>query len=155
MRATRIACLTLSAVLLASTRPAAACVCYESAGLQADYREATAVFAGQVVALQIVSTRVAGTVEEQTVATLRVERRWKGPKDREIRVRTCGTQEMFCTCGTDFRLGAHFVVFAIGKPLATGSCQRTRRYDRVPEAGLLWNGVEDLVRDLEALGAAP
>ena len=155
MRTTRrIVCLTLSAMLLAAGQ-AGACVCYESSGLEADFREAAAVFAGRVVALQTATTKSAGKVEEEMVATLSVERRWKGPKNAEIRVRTCGTQEMLCTCGTDFQLGARFVVFAVGKPLSTSSCQRTRRYNRVPgEVGMQWLGAEELVQGLDALGSA-
>jgi hypothetical protein len=156
MKATRATVvLPLMALLLAPGPTAQACVCSESSGLEADYREAEAVFAGKVVALQIATVEIAGQVDEQMVATLRVERRWKGPRGAEIRVRTCGTQEMLCTCGTDFELGAHFVVFAVGKPLSTGSCQRTRRYQRVPgEARFQWVGAEDLVRDLDALEKA-
>jgi hypothetical protein len=139
-------------LLLTPATRSDACVCYESSGLAADYREAGAVFAGKVVALHVASVKIAGHVEEEMVATLGVERRWKGPRTAEIQVRTCGTQEMLCTCGTDFQLGARFVVFAMGKPLSTGSCQRTRRYQRVPgEADVQWVGAEDLVRDLDAL----
>ena len=156
MRATGvIVSLTLLPVLLAPASPTGACVCYESAGLEADYREAAAVFAGKVVGLEVVTTTIAGHLDEEMVATLRVERHWKGPKSAEIRVRTCGTQEMLCTCGTDFQLGARFVVFAVGKPLSTGSCQRTRRYQRVPEeTGLQWLGAEDLVHTLDVLSGA-
>ena len=149
MTTRRIVWLLLFAVPLAPAAPAPACVCYESHGLKADFADAAAVFAGQVVALQIAPDAAGG---EQTIATFRVERRWKGPKDAEIRVRTCGTQEMICTCGNDFPLGAHFVVFALGTPLSTSSCQRTRRYNRVPgDLGLQWVGAEDLVRDLDQL----
>jgi hypothetical protein len=131
---------------------AQACVCDESRGLEADYREAEAVFAGRIVALQVAPAKVGGNSDEHMVATLVVERRWKGPKTREIQVQTCGTQETLCTCGTDFALGGRFVVFAVGKPLSTSSCQRTRRYQRVPGDGKLqWVGAEDLVSDLDAL----
>lgn len=140
------------AALLAAASPVDACVCYESAGLEADFREAAAVFAGKVVAVEIATVTVADRQEEVMVATIKVARRWKGPKDELVRVRTCGTQEMICTCGTNFRLGSHFVVFAVGKPLQTGSCQRTRAYTSMPqEPGIEWLGAEDLVRDLDAL----
>lgn len=142
----------LSALLVARPVPAGACVCYESEGLTADFREAAAVFAGRVVALEIAEVKVGDHLEEEMVATLKVERRWKGPGSALLRIRTCGTQTMLCTCGTDFQLGAHFVVFAVGKPLGTGSCQRTRLYTPVPgEPGMEWLGAEDLVRELGEL----
>jgi hypothetical protein len=131
---------------------ALACVCYESEGLAADFREASAVFAGRVVALEIVTRKIDGRAEEETVATLEVLRRWKGSSDSKLRVRTCGTQTMICTCGTHFELGAYFVVFAQGEPLETGSCQRTRSYTPVPhEPEYEWLGAEDLVQQLDAL----
>jgi hypothetical protein len=147
-----IVVLPLLAHLILPGTPAQACVCDESPGLEADYREAAAVFAGRVVALHVVAAKSGGNSGEQMVATLVVERRWKGPNTREIQVRTCGTQEMLCTCGTDFELGGRFVIFAAGKPLSTDSCQRTRRYQRIPgDTKLQWVGAEDLVRDLDAL----
>ena len=104
------------------------------------------------MALRIVTARIDGDTLENMEATFRVQRRWKGPKDALVRVRTCGTQEMLCTCGTDFRLGAHFAVFAVGHPLSTGSCQRTRGYTYIrDEASAQWLGAEDLIRDLDGL----
>ena len=145
----------VAALFLLPLRSAHPCVCYESEGLAADFGEAKAVVAGKIVALEIATVTVGGTSSEDMVATVRVERRWKGPKDALLRVRTCGTQETLCTCGTDFRVGGYFLIFAAGKPLATSSCQRTRSYSSVPdEAGAQWLGVEDLVRDLDALAHA-
>jgi hypothetical protein len=142
----------LTTLLVARPVPAAACVCSESRGLEADYLEAAAVFAGKVVALEIAEVKVGDQVNEDMVATLRVERLWRGRKDTLLRVRTCGTQTMLRTCGTDFEVGAHFIVFALGTPLSTSSCQRTQRYTTAPgEPGLEWLGVEQLVRELDAL----
>ncbi len=142
----------LVALLVPGAPVVDACVCFESRDLAADYSEAEAVFAGRVVALHVATIKTGGYADEVMVATFAVERRWKGPKGARIRVLTCGTQEMSCTCGTEFQLGAHFVVFAVGKPLATGSCQRTRRYHRLPgDAEVQWAGAEDLVRNLDAL----
>jgi hypothetical protein len=149
----RVYCGVLSVALLSVLLPASAtaCVCYESEGLAAEYEKARAVFAGRVIALHAVglnSTLGAGDM----VATIEVRRRWKGPKEKLIRVRTCGTQATVCTCGTDFRLGAHYVVFGVGEPLATGSCQPTREYTPVrSEPGMDWLGVEDLVKELDRL----
>ena len=142
-------------VLLAVGLPgrAAACVCFESEGLRADFGEARAVFAGRVVALQVVSNR-AGDPMGDMVATLELKRHWKGPKKKLLQVRTCGTQTAICTCGTHFELGAHYIVFGVGTPLGTSGCQRTRAYTPVTaEPGLEWLGVEDLVRELDQIAA--
>ena len=76
-----MACLVAGAMLLARAHPVGACVCYESNGLAADFHDAAAVFAGKVVALEVTEVKVDGQVDENMVATLKVERHWKGPKD--------------------------------------------------------------------------
>jgi hypothetical protein len=147
----RVVCCGLALLAGASVR-AHACVCVKSEGFEADFRGASAVFAGRVVALEIAQHPSSEGPVEYMVATLRVEHRWKGPKNSTIRVSTCGTQQMLCTCGTDFQLGAHYVVFAGGEPLATGSCDRTLRFDRIdgdPKAQ--WIGAEELVKQLDGL----
>jgi hypothetical protein len=145
----------VAAIFLLPLRSAHPCVCYESEGLAADFAEAKSVVAGKIIALEIATVTVEGHSSEDMVATVRVERHWKGPKDTLLRVRTCGTQETLCTCGTDFRLGGHFLIFAAGTPLATSTCQRTRSYSSVPdEPSAQWLGVEDLIRDLDALANA-
>ncbi len=144
----------LLAVLgLFHARPAWACVCSEGGTLREDFQAAEAVFAGRVVGLTLEAVdRGDGKKEEVMVASLQVLRRWKGPSSELIKVATCGDQEFICTCGTDFTLGSHFLVFAVGSPLFTGSCQRTRGFSRVPtDPDLQWLGVEDLIRDLDDL----
>ena len=142
------------ALLVALTclaRDAGACICTESAGLAADFGEASAVFAGEIVALELVEKTVEDTVVQDMVATFRVVRRWKGPSGDRIRVKTCGTQASLCTCGAAFALGKRFVVFASGKPLETSSCDRTTDYFAAPgDPEHQWLGVEDLVRALDA-----
>lgn len=143
-----------AALLLVPAAPLGACVCLEPRGLLEAYHEARAVFAGRVIALHVVGRRDADRLDDEMVATFAVERRWKGPMTAQIRVRTCGTQELLCTCGIDFSLGARFVVFAVGEPSSTSRCERTRAYQRVAgDAKLRWIGVEDLVRELDAIAA--
>lgn len=92
------------------------------------------------------------------VATFAVERRWKGPTMRRLRVQTCGTQAMLCTCGFDFQLGQRYVVFADGKPPETSSCNRNAILPRLPKgeatkiraAGGVLPG-DDLLKDLDAV----
>jgi len=118
-----------------------ACVCTESGDISAQYGQAAAVFVGRVVALEVAPNPARASGEDDMVATLRVERRWKGPRTRTIRVRTCGTQAVGCTCGFDFQLGARYVVFATGRRLETTSCDRTR----------LALAADDIIRDAERL----
>ncbi len=111
--------------ILCSARPAGACVCADLGSLADEYHRSGAVFIGRIVSLEISAKVVEGHRIENMVATFDVERRWKGPSVRRLRVQTCGTQTLICTCGADFQLGQRYVVFAEGKPLATSSCNRT------------------------------
>lgn len=135
-------CLACIVAVVCAARPAAACACADLGSLADEYRRSGAVFVGRIVSVEI-STRVhEGHRVENMIATFYVERRWKGPHARRLRVRTCGTQTQVCTCGADFQLGQRYVVFAEGKPLETSSCNRTTVADA---AG------EDLLRGLDAV----
>jgi uncharacterized phage protein gp47/JayE len=101
-----------------------------------EYRRSSAVFVGRIVSLEISTMVVEGHAVENMVATFEVERRWKGPSARRLRVQTCGTQMLVCTCGVDFQLGQRYVVFAEGKLLQTNSCNRTTVADAAGD-GLL------------------
>jgi hypothetical protein len=116
-------------------------VCADTGTLADEYRQSSAVFVGRIVSLEISTKVVKGHRIENMVATFEVERRWKGPSARRLRVQTCGTQMMACTCGVDFQLGQRYVVFAEGRPLQTSSCNRTTLADT---AG------EDLLKGLDA-----
>jgi hypothetical protein len=143
-------------VVAAGARSSDACVCAKSEGLDADFRDADAVFVGRVTALEIRTPPGGDGQDANTVATFKVERRWKGPATERIRVATCGTQEIICTCGSDFLLGGRYIVFATGKVLSTGSCGRTQRlgFKIRGHPELDWAGVEDLVKQLDAIMAA-
>jgi hypothetical protein len=138
-------------VLGARAAPARACTCFGSDDLAADVREADSVFAGEVVALELLETKVGDAVLRDMVATFRVSRRWKGVQGDRVKVKTCGTQTEICSCGVAFELGKRFVVFASGEPLVTGGCTRTQAFIAAPGSpDFQWMGVEDLVRALDA-----
>jgi hypothetical protein len=139
MRALRLFLTTTLAVLIAAD--AFPCVCPESGDISAAYRQAAAVFVGRVISLEVAPSAAREPGEDDMVATLQVERRWKGPRTSTLRVRTCGTQATVCTCGVDFQLGARYVVFASGKRLETTSCDLTR----------LALAADDLIREVEML----
>ena len=129
-------CLACIFSILCAARPAGACVCADMGTLADEYRRSSAVFVGRIVSLEISTMVVEGHAVENMVATFEVERRWKGPSARRLRVQTCGTQMLVCTCGVDFQLGQRYVVFAEGKLLQTNSCNRTTVADAAGD-GLL------------------
>jgi len=122
-------CLACVVVIVCAARPAGACACADMGSLADEYRQSDAVFVGRIVSIEISAEVVKGHRIEHMTATFKVERRWKGPSVRRLRVGTCGTQTMVCTCGVDFQLGQRYVVFAEGKPLTTSSCNRTTLAD--------------------------
>jgi hypothetical protein len=69
---------------------------------------------------------------QMRVATVEVERRWKGPVAKTIQVETCE----LCTTGVWFAIGERWVVFAHGEPPTTSDCGRTLLYSdsRSPSA---------------------
>lgn len=89
---------------------ASACVC-EDLGTNAEQiARAKTVVLGRIVDLSIASRQVDGESIEYTVATIQVEKRWKGPKQTRIQVNTCGNQVLACTCGVPFQLGGEYIV---------------------------------------------
>ena len=129
----RLLILIVLASLAVATPNARACVCVEQGDVKDQYQAAKAVFVGRVIALQIEPVKFDGGESENTVATFKIVRRWKGPTKSTIRVLTCGTQHGWCSCGVDFRLGASYLVVATGGRLATGSCDLTTDADSAVE----------------------
>ena len=143
---------------MCTAKPVAACVCTDLGSLADEYRDSSAVFIGRIVSIELDSKVVDGEKFEGMVATFVVERRWKGPTVRRLRVSTCGTQSYFCTCGFDFQVGGRYVIFAHGKRLATSSCNRNTELPDLPkvevakiraEGGRLAG--DDLIMELDAL----
>jgi hypothetical protein len=112
--------------ILCAARPVGACTCSDLGSLADEYRHSSAVFVGRIVSLKNSSKVIDGVTVENMIATFDVGRRWKGPTVRRLRVQTCGTQKLVCTCGVDFQLGQRYLIFADGNPLQTSSCNRTK-----------------------------
>ena len=118
---------------------AAACVCVDRGTDREQIREADIVILGRVVALELRSKEVERETIEYTVATVEVQRRWKGPDRRTIEVSTCGDQAMICTCGVHFDLGGTFIVITENEHQVS-SCGLTR---------LIAPGDDPLVTEIE------
>jgi hypothetical protein len=131
-------------VVLLAPRPGLACVCTDTGSVADEWRASGAVFLGRIVGLSIEAVKLEDIMAERMRASFKVERRWKGPKGPTIDVWTCGDQVEVCTCGVDFNLGERYVVFASGKPLGTGSCDRTR----------VLSAAESIVAELDKLSPA-
>lgn len=151
-------CLICIVAIVFAAGSASACVCADLGSLADEYHRSSAVFIGRIVSLEITAKVIEGVRVENMIATFDVERRWKGPTMRRLRVQTCGTQTMVCTCGFDFQLGQRYVVFADGKPLKTSSCNRNAILPQLPKgeatkiraAGGVLPG-DDLLKDLDAI----
>ena len=143
---------------MCAAHPVAACTCADLGSLADEYHHSRAVFVGRIVSIEISSKIVDGERVENMVATFTVERRWKGPTIRRLRVQTCGTQTLVCTCGFSFQLGERYVVFAEGKPLETSSCNRNAILPQLPQgeatkirAGGAELPGDDLLKELDAI----
>ncbi len=127
----------------------ASCVPFDIAGF---FQESQAVFVGRVMGTKAVRTGAEWN-EVHTVATLRVQRLWKGPDSPVIEVTTCGSvpDNVLCTVGADFKVGTTYLVTAYGEPLSTSKCG-TRPIDESIDE-LLWLAAKPSRRIYE--GSAP
>jgi hypothetical protein len=126
--------------LTLSARDVNACVCEDLGDAAQQFKLSRVAFVGRIIFIEVTKSMVAGIETEDMVATFSIERHWKGAQGRTVRVRTCGTQTMICTCGVDFQLGQRYVVLAAGTPLETSTCWLTQTAD----------GAEDIIRKLDA-----
>jgi hypothetical protein len=124
------------AALLATTSPAVACDFEEPPPPQEALTEATAVFAGEVVAVEPVDDDPGG---QYIAVTVEVERAWKGVELSPVVVETHHDE---ATCGFPFEVGESYIVYAYseGTPLTTALYHRTRLLEQADE-------------DLQALGS--
>ena len=67
---------------------ASACVCAEQGSLADEDRQSRAVFGGRIVSIELATTSLNGDRAENMSATFEIERRWKGPAVRRLRVQT-------------------------------------------------------------------
>jgi hypothetical protein len=115
----RVLCVGVVVLVVFTGRPAAAsCAVFE---IDSGFRDAKAVFVGQVMATRVVQS-ANDSFDVRTVATVRVERRWKGPSAKALEVSACGGGGVVCTVSIDFEIGRRYLFFAEGNPLSTSSC---------------------------------
>jgi hypothetical protein len=106
-------------VLLASSRQAVgSCAVFEIAQ---GFRDARAVFIGQVLSTRVVRAKTT-PFDVNTVAIVRVERQWKGPRAKTLEVSSCGGGDVVCTVSMEFVVGQRYLFFAEGRPLSTSDC---------------------------------
>jgi hypothetical protein len=74
----------------------------------------------------VLSTRVVRSRTSQfdvrTVATVKVEQQWKGPRAKTLEVSAGGSGDVVCTVSMDFQIGRRYLFFAEGNPLFTSDC---------------------------------
>ena len=107
-----------------------ACTCDESARIGAQFRNATAVFTGAVVAIRDSVQRAPDgrliNIEFLRMVEVRVDRAWKGTRaDTTVTVTTEGGM-----CATPFRLHEAYVVYAVRRMdrpdwFVTDACRRS------------------------------
>jgi hypothetical protein len=114
----RALCAGLIVFVALAGRAGASCAVFE---IESGFRDAKAVFVGQVVATRVVQSATDRS-DVRTVATVRVERKWKGPRAKNLEVSACGGGDVLCTVSMDFEIGGRYLFFADGTPLSTSSC---------------------------------
>ncbi len=119
-----------------------ACSCMPPAPPQEALAEATAVFAGQVMAVEV-SEGPVNSSADPVQATFDVSQVWKGDITKSV---TLTTPRESASCGFNFEVGREYIVYAWddGDGLSTNLCSRTA--ELAPD-----------LEDLDALGpgAAP
>ena len=130
----KVATLGVALVLVLPSERTAECGLFD---IDAAFKEAQAVFVGRVVGTKSVRTDPKGH-RADTVATLKVERIWKGPHADIIHVQTCGSRQYGVECGEgiNFQVKRSYLVFAYGDPPETSSCTTKLTEDSVDQ--LLW-----------------
>lgn len=126
MRRVRDAFVPGAAILFTLSTTAAFGQCVEFDDPQQLFARSEAVFVGTVVGTA--PTGVRGTHQIVSVATLRLEKSWKGERRRQLRV------------GSDrpFDIGQRYVVFASGKPLSTSIMCRAAERVEVATRKMTW-----------------
>ena len=133
-----IAFLLLAIVTPASTR-ACSCVC-KNRGVNDPkemMREAKAIFVGEVTDIREATPEEVRHHSDNFVISLRVEKAWKGVKEKDILISARGQLQPGC-CDIRLEIGHKYLVYASRKDLSTG-CSRTRPLEQSDE-------------DLKALG---
>jgi len=114
----RVLC-ALAGIVLVSVNAIASCYQFD---IDWAFKHARTVLVGRVASTKHVRVG-SGPADVNTMATLVVERQWKGTRRKTIDVRTCSADETSeCVVGVDFRQGERYLVFAYGKKLETSVC---------------------------------
>lgn len=122
MKTIRVA-FALTIVLFGCVDRAQACQCVPMS-LEKHYGAADVVFVGDPTVIRLVETPARyfpSGVTQSIIVEFRVQRWWKGGRRKKVVVRTgIGTGD----CGSEFRVGVQYVVFASKKRngLLTGIC---------------------------------
>lgn len=102
--------------LTLNARSSASCAVFE---ISSGFRDARAVFVGEVLATRIVRLH---NDDVRTIATVKVEQRWKGPTGKMLEVSACGGGDVVCTVSMEFKVGRRYLFFAESDPLFTSDC---------------------------------
>jgi hypothetical protein len=107
-----------------SPLPAHACSCVVASPPETALRESSAVFSGIVLSVREPNNHRIRSSADPVEVTFRVTEIWKGVDTDRLTVRTAAST---ASCGFEFALGQHYIVYAQDTPngLATGLCTRT------------------------------
>lgn len=110
--------------LFVNVNSVSACSCISPASPQESLEQSTAVFAGEVIDIDIPSGKVMSSSDPVTV-TFDVSKTWKGP-DYNTLVLTTSRDE--ASCGYSFTQNKEYIVYAYGDDnnLSTSICNRTK-----------------------------
>lgn len=123
--------IVLASLLVATAQvaPALARSCGAKSAIDDEFASSSAVLLGRVVAIapgqrEYVSDVPGEILRVATrIATIEVEREWKGPGHGIVTIETCER----CTTEVRFEVGDRLVVFAHGEARGVSSCSRTYR----------------------------
>ena len=113
--------------LIVASVAAAACSCGPEADIEQALGDAAAVFAGRVIALELVPdpNPAVGISMEQLRVTVSVHSTWKGEIENLATVTTAFT---CCVCGFRFEIGEEYLIYAYRQDgvYRTSICDRTK-----------------------------
>ena len=118
LRRARVAIVATLVAVAASRESHASCSEFR---VEEAFVTSSAVFLGRVLRNEVVRSGP-GSTDVDTFTTFEVERTWRGPRHRSIKVASCGGGDVVCTVGIDFIPGRDYLVFASGNRLLTSSC---------------------------------
>lgn len=94
-------------------------------------RESKAVFIGEVTDIREATPEEMRHRSEGFVISLRVEKAWKGVKEKDILISARGQLHPGC-CDIALKIGERYLVYAVGKTMST-ACTRTQHVSQAAE----------------------